>query len=363
MSRKRRVFDIEVPGVDDMEVGKAPDRALARRGPMASAISENAGALKARREAEQAIRAENDSLAAEFVQLKRQGLVAGRIELDEVVAEKLVRDRKPGPDEDLVELKTSIREIGLSNPIRVEERSDGRYELIQGMRRLQAYRALLEETGEEIYRTIPAGITPLGDDMATTYRRMVDENLIRKDISFAEMAELARRYAQDPANDCADVDAAVSILFKSASYTKRSYIRAFAELLARFDKVLEHPAKIPRNLGVDLKRRLDRKPELAAEITRALQLAPGRDASQEVAILRGFAAESEEEDLPTGKSDARATRPRKARTTFQVATDEGVAKCTASQGKLELRTEQDFSAVDRVKLERAIAALFRELEK
>ncbi|MFC3612716.1 ParB/RepB/Spo0J family partition protein [Lutimaribacter marinistellae] len=363
MSRKRRVFDIEVPGVDDMEVGKVPDRALARRGPMASAISENAGALKARREAEQAIRAENDRLAKEFVQLKREGLVTGRIPLEEVVTEKLVRDRKPGLDDALDELKTSIREIGLSNPIRVEARSDGRYELIQGMRRLLAYRALLDETGEEIYRTIPAGITPLSDDTATTYRRMVDENLIRKDISFAEMAELARRYAQDPANDCADAGEAVAILFKSASYTKRSYIRAFADLLARFDKLLEHPADIPRNLGVDLKRRLDREPELVSDIVHALRAAPGRDAAQEIAILRGFVTDSGAGTLPTGNTGASPARPRKARTTFQVSTDEGVAKCTASQGKLELRTEQDFSAIDRVKLERAIAAFFRELEE
>ena len=41
MSRKRRIFDIDVPPVDDMEVGKVPAKAL-RRGPMASAISENA---------------------------------------------------------------------------------------------------------------------------------------------------------------------------------------------------------------------------------------------------------------------------------------------------------------------------------
>ena len=34
MSKKRRVFDIDIPTMDEMEVGKVPDRAL-RRGPVA----------------------------------------------------------------------------------------------------------------------------------------------------------------------------------------------------------------------------------------------------------------------------------------------------------------------------------------
>ena len=42
---------------------------------------------------------------------------------------------------ELEELKDSIRNIGLSNPIRVEQ-SGGRYELVQGMRRLTAFREL-----------------------------------------------------------------------------------------------------------------------------------------------------------------------------------------------------------------------------
>ena len=55
MSRKRRVFDIELPG--DSLPDAAPE-APQRRGPMASAIAENAGALKERRDAEAEIRAE-----------------------------------------------------------------------------------------------------------------------------------------------------------------------------------------------------------------------------------------------------------------------------------------------------------------
>lgn len=257
MSRKRRIFDINMPSADDIPVGKVPDRVLEkRRGPMAAAISENADALRDREVAERAIRAENDRLAHDLVKLRAEGLVIERLRLDDVVSEKITRDRAVGPDPELEELKESIRDIGLSNPIRVEKREDGRFELVQGMRRLSAWRALFEETGDDRYATIPAGVAdPVSTD--DSYRRMVDENLIRKDISFGEMGALARAFAADPANECPDVDKAVAVLFKSASYTKRSYIRAFASLLMMLDKVLMHPNDIPRNVGVELKRRLD----------------------------------------------------------------------------------------------------------
>jgi ParB family chromosome partitioning protein len=360
MSRKRRVFDIDIPEMTEMEVGKVPDRAL-RRGPMASAISENASALRDRKEAEDGIRAENDRLAQEFVRLKKEGLITDRVPLEAVVTDMLLRDRKPGADEDLGELMLSIREVGLSNPIRVEARPDGGYELIQGMRRLMAYRALLEETGDPAFATIPAGIVPAGDKLETSYRRMVDENLVRKDISFAEMATLARGYAADPANDCPEVSDAVALLFKSASYTKRSYIRAFAELLMRLDKVLAHPSAIPRNLGVDLKRLMEKDETLVARIATALRAEPERDAAREVDILRGFTEGAGV--LPTGKTAAKPPRPRKAKTTFQVATGAGVARCSASQGRLELQDERDFSAIDRARLQQAIAAFYAALEE
>ncbi len=359
MSKKRRMFDIDIPTMDEMEVGKVPDRAL-RRGPMASAINENASSLRDRKAAEDTIREENDRLAAEFVRLKRDGLITDRIAIDDVVTERLLRDRKPGVDDELEELKTSIREIGLSNPIRVEARPDGRYELIQGMRRLMAYRALSEETGEDAFARIPAGIVPMEAEASTSYRRMVDENLIRKDISFAEMATLARRYADDPANECSDVADAVKRLFKSASYTKRSYIRAFAELLAKLDKVLEHPQEISRNIGVELKRRMDRDDGLAGRVAMALRAEPGRDAARENEILRSFAEGAG--TLPTGKVSTAPARPRQAKTTFQVPSGSGIAKCSASQGRLELRDERDFSSIERRKLEQALAAFYAALD-
>ena len=75
-------------------------------------------------------------------------------------------------------------------------------------------------------RSRPPSAQP-GDDLEALYRKMVDENLVRKDISFAEMAMLALDYAADPGTAVNDPEKAVAVLFKSAGYQKRSYIRTF----------------------------------------------------------------------------------------------------------------------------------------
>ena len=227
MSKKRRMFDIDLPDDADETFSAekvlpvVEDAAIApRRGPMAAAIVENADSLRGREALAAQIRAENDALAHEHVRLKQQGLIVDLIPLDQIETYKLMRDRHKGFDEELGELVESIRDVGLSNPIRVEARSDGRYELIQGYRRIQAFTRLLEETGDaEKYARIPAGIMARGAELDTLYRRMVDENLVRKDISLAEMAQVAIEYAHDSRTDVTDPDKAVSKLFKSASYS------------------------------------------------------------------------------------------------------------------------------------------------
>ena len=267
MSRKRRIFELDMPeepgagaaapepapGPETFPAGKVEgEQGRGRRGPMATAVQENAEALRNRAEAEAAIRAENDALAHELVRLKREGLVVDLIPLDAIDAAKLVRDRARAPDLELGELKTSIRELGLSNPIRVEAKPGGRYELVQGMRRLSAYRELLAETGEDRYARIPAGLVAESGGLEGLYRRMVDENLVRKDISFAEMAQLALHYAMDPLTPENDPEKAVAILFKSAGYQKRSYIRSFIRVVEALDGVLLYMAEIPRALGLAL---------------------------------------------------------------------------------------------------------------
>ena len=331
---------------------------------MATAVQENAEALKARAAGEAAIRAENDALASELVRLKGLGLIVDLIPLDSIDTFKLVRDRARVPDMELADLKASIRDIGLSNPIRVEPKPGGRYELIQGLRRLSAFRELLVETKEERYALIPAGLMTDGEGLEGLYRRMVDENLVRKDVSFAEMADLARSYAADPATDCADPDKAVSILFQSSGYQKRSYIRAFIVLLDRLDKDLQFLHEIPRNLGLELKRRLELEPGIAAGIRDDLKGWDNRSVQDELGVLRRWAGAGEGDEIfPAGKvpKAPAPAAPRKARVTFHVPRAEGAAKCTAANGRLEVRLPVDFSTVDRRKLEGAVRQMLDQL--
>ncbi len=363
--KKRRTFDIDLPEEEETFPAGKEDPGPARRSPMATAIGENAGSLRERRAVEEAIRAENDTLAAEHVRMKKLGLIVDLIPLDAVETWKLTRDRARGDDFELAELVASLRDIGLSNPIRVETREDGRYELVQGFRRLAAYRQLLAETGDhDTWGRIPAGILPRGEDLEGLYRRMVDENLVRKDISFAEMAALALNYARDPGTRENDPDKAVSELFQSAGYQKRSYIRQFIRLIDRLGEDLHFAPHIPRALGLTLSAMIEDRPDLVTQIRAALKGWDNRSVQDEIGVLRkaaGLGAGQGEDD----QAPAAAPRPPapegRAKTTFQVASGLGPAKCTAANGRLEIKLPRDFSAIDRRKLEVAVARMLDDI--
>jgi ParB family chromosome partitioning protein len=359
------MFDIDLP---DDPVADTPETEVKRRGPMASAIAENAEALQTRASAAQAIRDENDALAHEYVALQRAGQVVAQVPLEDVHTYMLARDRMPGDDYELGELVTSIRDLGLSNPIRVLPRPDasGGFELVQGFRRLSAYRQLLAETGEAQWATIPALVMEGAPDIGGLYRRMVDENVIRKDLSFAEMAQAAQNYAADPATDAVDLGDAVAALFSSAPYSKRSYIRSFAQLLDALSPALDFPAEIPRALGVALARRIKEEPQIAVRIRAELSDWNNRSILDELGVLRRYAETTEIGEAlgddgakPKGRPKGAGAKPK---TTFHLTSRAGQVKCTAAAGRLEIKVDKDFSGMDRARLERAIAALIDQID-
>lgn len=362
MTKKRRMFDIDLPEEDlpAPEVKSLGDST--RRGPMATAIGENAESLRQRQAAEAEIRAENDALAHEFVRLKKLGLVVDMIPLDAIHASKLIRDRSRSADDDLEDLKASIRALGLSNPIRVEQAAEGRYELVQGWRRLSAYRALLAETGDPAFARIPAGLMARGETLDSLYRRMVDENMVRKDISFAEMAMLAQAYAEDDATGCDDLDEAVNRLFATANPQKRSYIRRFAFLMAAIGDLLQFPEAMPRALGLSLANRIEGTPGAVAALARMLGQG-ARTAEEEAALLRAFVDAGADAGAGGGAPQPalKGVDPR-GKTVLRMPLAAGEVKCTAAAGKVELRLDRDFSTVDRRRLEAAVEAFFRALD-
>ncbi|NVK14195.1 MAG: ParB N-terminal domain-containing protein [Rhodobacteraceae bacterium] len=371
---KRRVFDIDFPtepntpsetkSVPAETAVQKPDQRMRkpsepRRGPMATAISENADALRSRAEAEEKIRAENDRLAHEFVRLKKLGLVVDRIPIGMISMKKLIRDRKEDRDPDLEELKASIKAVGLSNPIRVEPKENGQYELIQGYRRMKAYWELLNETGDNSYAHIPAGLVANGDSLQTLYRRMVDENLVRRDISFAEMALLALRYAEDTQTGAETIEDAVNDLYASAGRQKRVYIRHFAQVLKAVGDDLKFAESIPRALGLELKKRLEADAMNAQVLRDMLARVQPATEEAELDVLRSF-AEGKRKNAPRTPA---APRPGVAKTTLRCTVPAGTVRCQARDGKIEMAMERDFSGIDRHKLEGAIAAFFAALEE
>ncbi|MEL7026292.1 MAG: ParB N-terminal domain-containing protein [Pseudomonadota bacterium] len=350
---KRRVFDIDFPGD---EPGEEPATQKERRGPMATAIGENAAALAERAAAETIIREENDRLAHELVRLRNAGLIIEEIPIADVATDKLVRDRTDRRDPEIDELKASIRDVGLSNPIRVETDGD-RFQLVQGYRRLNAYRELFAETGEERFQRIPAGRVATGEALDALYRKMVDENLVRRDVSFAEMAELARKYAADPDTAASNVGDAIAKLYASAGRQKRSYIGHFATLLDHIGAQLTFPEAIPRSVGLMLEKRLSSDARLAGRVIDALTAMPIASAVKEVELLRGFAAPAK----PKGSAATREAKP-SAKTSIRYEGPGGMVRCSASDGRIEIRAERDFTGLDRRQLEVALDAFFQALD-
>ncbi len=352
---KRRVFDIDFPDEEPADT-LAPET---RRGPMAAAINENAEALRDRQVIEADIREENDRLAHEHVRLKKAGLITDLIPLGAILSDKLTRDRKSGRDVDLDELKASIRDVGLSNPIRVEALGDGQFELIQGYRRLMAFRELFQETGDDDFALIPAGITAEGAELELLYRRMVDENLVRRDISFGEMATLVLAFVKDLGTPASDVDEALISLFGSASRQKRSYIKHFITVIEALGSHLKFPEAIPRALGLKLEKSISGDEGSRAKIRGALAGEIAATAEAELAVLK--------KALEPGRAPKPAKTagqgPRVAKTTFRQRVPSGMVRCTAAEGRVEMRLDRDFSNVDRHRLEAAIQAFFGALDE
>lgn len=377
MVKKRNVFDIDFDMVDDAAPAGAPETknyrfvqghplqnegldveeaAAQRRSPMASAISETVEAAAQRTETEAAIRAENDALAHEHVRLKKLGLITDLIPTDAVKIDKLTRDRSMGVDPELEELKTSIQSVGLSNPIRVEQTEDG-YELIQGYRRLSAFRELAKETGDPRYSRIPAALVPRGEPLVNLYRKMVDENMVRKDVSFGELAQLALSYSQDEGIDIRD---AVRALYASALKQKRSYIMSFTIMLSRVGDAIRFPEALPRKLGLDLAKALEGSVELAGTVIARLRDARPQTPEAEIQLLRVILQDAER--AAADKVPVTERKKAVSKTSLRLTRPEGEARVIASDGKIELRLDRDFSAVSRAQLQQAIEALLKNLD-
>ena len=330
----------------------ASDVAPRRRdvGPMGAAVREAASSLNESTDNLVEQRRQNAADAKAFRQAQDEGRVLVSIPLDDVRMDDLPRDRleltSVAASDEMEELKASIRERGQKEPIEVYQ-TPGGYQLKKGWRRLNALQQLRQETGDGRFAKVVARVSDGPESRIDLYIDMVEENVIREDLSFAEMAQVAILAAKDIGLDEQGADELVGRLYASLHKMKRSYIRSFVHLVSELGDALRFPKSVSRNLGVDVARKLQASPGIAARLIKMLSAIETADEQND--ILRRFLEEPAER--PSEKAEEK-TRPKSVKYEFHV----GAAKVTARRGECRILSDADFSAVDRRKLQRAIEA-------
>lgn len=344
---RRNKFGIEAPDV-------APVARERSAGPMNVAVREAAQDLKAATEAKIEQRRRNAEEAREYRAAREEGRVLVRVPLDEVKTDALPRDRidldAVASSDEMEELKSSIRTRGQKEPIELYRDGAGELQLKKGWRRLTALRQLHAETGDPGFAVVIARIEGGEAGRLDRYIDMVEENVVREDLTFAEMAQVVLEAAADPEVEEEDTDTLVNRLYGSLHKMKRSYIRSFVFLLTEIGAALAWPKDVPRNLGVEVARRLQREGG-AGEL--AQKLSACASAEEQRRLLEGFVAKAR----PGEPRKAGAARDEK----FSFRVDE--AKVTARRGECRIVMDVDFTKLPRDRLEKAIALFNRALRE
>lgn len=328
------------------------DTAATRRnrtpGPMGAAVRDTAETLQETTEAKVEQRRRNADDAKKYRDAETGGRLLADIPLADVLTDDLPRDRMDldgvAVADEMEELKASIRERGQKEPIEIYRDGQGRFQLKKGWRRLTALRQLHAETGSAEFANVIARIESGVHDRVLRYVDMVEENVVREDLSFAEMAQVAITAARDPEIEENDPSELVVRLYGALHKVKRSYIRNFVFLLVALGDDLKWPKSVPRNLGVEVARAI--KSEAQAKALRA-QLATCTTPEAQNATLLQFTTPAKD------KSTAdQPESPPKQKFEFYV----GGTKVTARDGELRIVSSRDFAGTPKSVLEDAIKA-------
>lgn len=330
-----------------------PKDATARRdrsvGPMGAAVREAADSLQETTEAKVEQRRQNAHDAKAFRDAKEQGRVLVCIALSEISTNDLPRDRLEldavAASDEMEELKSSIRSRGQKEPVEIYVGPDGQYELKKGWRRYTALSQLYTETGAESFGTIIARVETDSEDRLTRYIDMVEENVVREDLSFAEMAQVVLTASDDDGVPEVDVEALVGRLYGSLHKMKRSYIRSFVFLLTALGENLQWPKEVPRNLGVEVARALKAGQGDRTLLCDLLGRCTVRE--EQESVLKNFVASSKESD-----SEESSSREPKEKFEFHI----GRMKVTARHGECRIVSKDDYATIPRDRLEKAVRA-------
>lgn len=316
-------------------------------GPMGAAIRDTAESLTESTDAKVEQRRQNADDAKTYRAASADGLLLTRVPLTDVHTDDLPRDRLAleavAYADEMEELKASIRARGQKEPITLYVGADGRLQIKKGWRRFTALSQLHAETQEEIFATIIARVEEGAERRISRYVDMVEENVVREDLTFAEMAQVAITASDDLAVDERDPQVLVGTLYAALHKVKKSYIRSFVSLLNYLDNDLEWPKSVPRNLGVDAARVLKADTGAVVDLRQRLRTASTPDAQNEV--LRSFVAGQGDRPKGSGKAP-------KQKFEFHI----GETKVTARQGECRIVSGVDYAAVPKWQLEQAIKA-------
>ncbi len=342
----------------------SPDAARRRPGPMAVAGRESAEAMTRMMEDQAQQRRRNAEEAEAWREAQADGRLLLRLPLDVVSCEDLPRDRMAlqavAQSDAMAELKASIRARGQREAIEVFQDAEGRWQLKTGWRRLEALRQLRAEAPEGGFDTVLVRVEG-GVERVGLYVGMVEENAIREDVSFAEMAHVAIAMARDPQTAVTSPDEAVSLLYASLHKTKRSNIRRFVELLQAVGTVLADARAVPKHLGAEAARLLNGDPARVEWLRAALALA--RDAAEQNAVLSAFCASEATTEARAESDSASSALPSRARADARQKYEFHHAdmKVTARRGEVRIRASEDFASMPRERLEMAVAAFRAKL--
>ena len=246
MAKRRK---LEAPSAADLSALDAEFRSETpvRPNPATAPISQIAA------EAAQASRVDDaqtrlDKMDAERLRkAQADGLLITEIATDAIRTNQMIRDRTVLNADELTELQISIRANGLRLPIEVYKDGDG-YALLSGYRRLLAFNNLAELNPGK-YTTIKALIRP-STDTAGAFAAMIEENEIRANLSHYERGRIAAIAAQQGA--FGSTEEAVNVLFNTASKSKRSKVRSFAEIFEMMGDLMEFPEDLSERRGLRL---------------------------------------------------------------------------------------------------------------
>ena len=296
MAKRRRLETPDAADLADFEAGFAAKPVPDRLGVVAP-IAQVAGQTAA--EAEHGDRV-SAAEAENWRQAKAEGRVVEHVPVDAIVTEHLVRDRMSYTQEELDELKASIRTNGVRSPVEVVPLDEG-WGLISGWRRVTALKALRAE-GAPGCDTIPAIIRP-GGESAGAYLAMVEENEVRAQLTPYERGRIAVVAAGQGA--FRNVEDAISGLYAAASKAKRSKIRSFALVHEELGDLLAFPTDLSEKAGLRLAAAL--REGFVAKLRAALGSGMGNSPAEEWALLGPVLDEHEALSRP---SPSRGGRPR-----------------------------------------------------